>query len=60
MMLRKIESIRRRGCQKMRWLDSINDLMDMNLGKLWEIIRNREARHAAIYDVTKSQTQFSD
>ena len=47
---------RRRGCQRMRWLDSITDAMNMNLGKLWEMVRDREAWHAAVHRVTKSLT----
>ena len=56
LMLGKIEGRRRRGCQKMKWLDGITDAVDMNLGKLWEMVRDREACHAAVYGVTRSWT----
>ena len=54
-MLEKIEG-RRRGRQRMRWLDSITDALNMNLGKLWETVRDREAWRAAVHGVTKSRT----
>ena len=55
-MLEKIESRRTRGQQRMRWLDGISDCMDMSFRRLWEVVKDREAWHAADHGVTKSQT----
>ena len=60
LMLRKIEGGRRRGRQRMRWLNGITDSVGMGLGELWELVMDRESWHAVVHGVTKSRTRLSN